>query len=360
MRVLALSARHPGTRHSRAAIQPRGARYNDRVNGRIRDASDSSAIADAATILRAGGLVAFPTETVYGLGASALDTNAVARLFVVKGRPASNPLIVHVAETAAARRLARDWPLIAETLAALFWPGPLTLILPKATHVPDRVTAGGPTVGLRVPAHPVALALLRASDLAIAAPSANRSTEVSPTTAAHVVDSLGDAVDLILDGGPTTVGVESTVLDVTATPPRVLRPGMVTVTALREVLGDVQEGAIEGQPARAPGLMDRHYAPRTPVVVVRSEALPATVGQEDGLLVRGRNTLAAAAVVVMPCDVTEYAARLYAALRELDAAGVPRIVVEAPPATPEWAAIRDRLRRASMRDEGSAWEGVAA
>jgi L-threonylcarbamoyladenylate synthase len=190
----------------------------------LRDANDPAAISEAAALIRAGRLVAFPTETVYGLGANALDPHAAARIFEAKGRPPSNPLIVHVASVEAAPELAANWPEIADRLAERFWPGPLTLVVEKADRVPGIVTANGPTIGLRVPDHPVALALLEAATVPIAAPSANRSEEVSPTTAQHVVDSLGARVDLILDGGPTNVGIESTVLDVTQTPPRLLRP----------------------------------------------------------------------------------------------------------------------------------------
>lgn len=321
--------------------------------GRTLPADDPAAIAAAAAALRAGGLVAFPTETVYGLGANARDPAAVARIFAAKGRPATNPLIVHVADAAAARELVSVWSPVAEALAARFWPGPLTLVLPKGPSLPDLVTAGGPTVGIRIPAHPAARALLRAAGVPVAAPSANRSTEVSPTTAAHVAASLGEAVDLILDGGPTTVGLESTVLDVSVSPPQILRPGMVTRAMLEEVVGDVAEdrqGPQEG-PARSPGLMTRHYAPRAPVVVLPAERLGTSVQASDGLLCRETAGVVwrAARVIAMPLDVTGYAARMYAALREMDTAGVARIVVEAPPEDAEWAAVRDRLRRASAK-----------
>src|SRR5579864_4916197 len=185
-------------------------------------APDAAAIAEAAALLRAGGLVAFPTETVYGLAANALSADAVSRIFAAKGRPAGNPVIVHVADAAGARALVDDWPAAAERLAERFWPGPLTLVLPRSRQVPDLVTAGGSTVGVRVPAHPVALALLHACGLPLAAPSANRSTRLSPTRAAHVLGDLGDRIDLLLDGGATPGGLESTVLDLTAAPPRLL------------------------------------------------------------------------------------------------------------------------------------------
>lgn len=193
---------------------------------------DDAALAEAAERLRAGELVAFPTETVYGLGANALDANAVAKIYAAKGRPATNPIIVHVASVEQAKTLVKTWPAIADELAAQHWPGPLTLVLEKADHIPDIVTAGGRTVGIRIPNHPVALELLRRAGVPVAAPSANRSEEVSPTQAKHVADSLGAFVDdlLILDGGACGVGIESTVLDVTCDPPRVLRPGMAKIS----------------------------------------------------------------------------------------------------------------------------------
>ena len=320
----------------------------------VRDASDPAAIEEAAALLRAGRLVAFPTETVYGLGAHALDGEAVARIFAAKGRPASNPVIVHVADVDGARALAGQWPPVAGALAERFWPGPLTLVVPKAAAVPDGVTAGGPTVGLRVPAHPAALTLLRAAGVPVAAPSANRSMEVSPTTARHVADSLGDAVDLILDGGPTRVGLESTVLDVTVSPPRILRPGMVTQGLLRQAGVDVATGPASGGAARSPGLMLRHYAPRVPVVLIDASGLLGTLRAADGVLFldpQAGDGQAAARAIVMPSDAAGYAARLYAALRELDEAGVRRIVVEVPPRDGDWIAIHDRLRRAATRDE---------
>ncbi|MBU6365517.1 MAG: threonylcarbamoyl-AMP synthase, partial [Gemmatimonadetes bacterium] len=200
-------------------------------------AATPEAIRDAAAALRRGELVAFPTETVYGLGANALDPEAVARVYAAKGRPAWNPLIAHVADVAAARALARHWPPAAERLAAACWPGPLTLVLPKAAHVPDAVTAGRDAVGIRVPDHPVALALLHEAGVPVVAPSANRFTQVSPTTAGHVQEALGDRVAHILDGGPCQVGIESTVLDLTQDPPAILRPGMLDARQLAALLG---------------------------------------------------------------------------------------------------------------------------
>lgn len=325
-------------------------RYNKdvespQISPRIVNAADG--LAQAAELLQAGKLVAFPTETVYGLGASALDPAAVARVFAAKERPPANPLIVHVPDVAGARTLARHWPMVAEILAAHFWPGPLTLVVWKENAVPAVVTAGGPTVALRVPAHPVALKLLRLAGVPIAAPSANRSTEVSPTTAQHVARSLGDRVELILDGGPTDVGVESTVLDVTQTPPRLLRPGMVTEQMLRAVVGELAPNGGSETIARSPGLMTRHYAPRAPVVVVCEGEIGATLQPGDAVLARAPRPGTAANVVVLPTDAAPYAARLYAALRALDEAGAARIVVEKPPAGDAWDAIHDRLRRAS-------------
>ncbi len=312
----------------------------------------------AAEVLHAGGLVAFPTETVYGLGANALDAAAVGRIFAAKERPATNPVIVHIADTASVRPLVVAWPESAEQLAARFWPGPLTLVLPKSTVVPDVVTAGGPTVAVRVPAHPVALALLRQCRLPIAAPSANRATQLSPTTAAHVLRGLSGRVELVLDGGPTTGGVESTVLDLSASPPRLLRPGLVSPAALEEVIGPIVRPADrppEPGPLPSPGMMARHYAPRTPLECVaggsreRIEAL-CRAGRCVGWLAFGdeeRAELPGLQVIVMPTEPAAYAARLYAVLHMLDDAGLDRIIVTLPPDDEEWLMIHDRLRRAA-------------
>lgn len=299
---------------------------------------------DAAAVLRRGGLVAFPTETVYGLGADATNPAAVARIFAAKGRPATNPLIAHVASEATARRYAGAWTDAAARLAAAFWPGPLTLVVPRAGGIADAVTAGGPTVGLRVPNHPVALALLAAFDGPVAAPSANRSNHISPTTADHVRTELGDAVDLILDGGPCAVGIESTVVDVTGDVPRVLRPGGVSAAQIGAVVGRAVEsfaGSVGAAVvAASPGQGSRHYAPRTPAVRFafgHRAAAEAAVGDRRS--------------VVLPIAGTpaEYARQLYANLRAADgAAGVELILVEMPPETAEWAAVRDRLARATV------------
>ena len=312
----------------------------------------AAAIARAAHILQAGGLVAFPTETVYGLGANALDTIAVTKIFAAKGRPARNPIIVHVADLDNAKKLVSAWPALAQTLAERFWPGPLTLVLPKAAVVPDLVTAGGPTVALRIPAHPVALALLRACRLPLAAPSANRSTELSPTLPEHVLHGLADSIDLLLDAGPTSGGLESTVLDVTTHPPRLLRPGLVTVAQLEGLVGHIDRSiSSEEEPMRSPGQMRRHYAPKTPLeVVVKSrQRVEELCGQglRVGWLTHLEETETTALRIALPSDVVGYSGQLYAALHRLDDAGLDCIVVEAPPAGDDWLAVLDRLRRAA-------------
>jgi L-threonylcarbamoyladenylate synthase len=312
-------------------------------------------LARAAEVLRRGGLVAFPTETVYGLGANALDADAVSRIFAAKGRPANNPVIVHVENAAQAQGIAASWPEAAARLAQRFWPGPLTLVLPKSPRVPDVVTAGGPTVAVRVPAHPVALALLRTSGLPVAAPSANRSTQLSPTTAEHVLHGLEGRIDLLLDGGPTTGGLESTVLDLTATPPRLLRPGLVAPAEIEALLGPVVRPSppAERGPLPSPGMLPLHYAPRTPLECVEgSERERVEERLAAGLRV-GWLTFAPTPerpglrVVVMPKEPAAYASSLYATLHTLDALGLDRIIVDLPPDREEWLAVRDRLRRAS-------------
>ena len=313
-------------------------------------------IAQAASVLRGGGLVAFPTETVYGLGALALDADAVRRIFAAKGRPADNPLIVHIADIAEVGQIAAAWPDAAERLARRFWPGPLTLIVPRSAAVPDATTAGGRTVAVRVPAHPVALALLRATGAPIAAPSANRSTELSPTRAEHVLRGLDGRIDLVLDAGPTTGGVESTVLDVTTSPPRLLRPGLIGPAELEAVIGPVIRPKAEATDTapRSPGMQPRHYAPRTPLECTadsrsRVEELLDGGGRVGWLTFSSAPEVALPGLVVrpMPTDPAGCAAQLYAALHALDDAGVDRIIVDRPPDGDEWLAVRDRLRRAA-------------
>lgn len=290
----------------------------------------------AAELIRAGRLVAFPTETVYGLGANALDPVAVRRIFEAKGRPENSPLIVHVDSLEMARGLASAWPAEADLLAARFWPGPLTLVVPKEGCVPDEVTAGLDSVGLRMPAHPMALELIQRSGVPIAAPSANRFMQLSPTTAEHVRRSLGDAVDLVLDGGSTPVGIESSVVSLVGKP-TLLRPGMISRAEIEAVIGPVAMGGGPGSgPHASPGMHSRHYSPLTPLVLVADGVLPA-----KGLgtyLKHGEN---------MPANARDYAAALYARLHQLDQQGYDWIAVETPPDDPEWAGIGDRLRRAA-------------
>ncbi len=329
---------------------------------------DPEIIADAARRLARGQLVAFPTETVYGLGADALDENAVARIFAAKGRPAWNPVILHVVDVDAARALATVWPDEAQWLAETFWPGPLTMVLPKHAIVPDIATAGLGAVALRVPAHPVALALLRAVARPIAAPSANRFTQVSPTTAGHVLASLGDRVDCILDGGPCDVGIESTVVDLSGPHPVLLRPGMISRAQLESVLHrpietmakQIRLGDPPSVAPRSPGMAERHYAPRAEVwlfderqeaeIAAALAASPenATRGPVVALLLRVAVPVDADDVVIrMPEDPVRYARALYAALHSADAHGARLVVIERPPDEDAWAAIRDRLARAS-------------
>ena len=318
---------------------------------------DPAVVAEAASVLRGGGLVAFPTETVYGLGANALDASAVARIFAAKGRPAHNPLIVHVAEAIEARWVAVDWPDAAARLAERFWPGPLTLVLPKQPTVPDVVTAGGPTVAVRMPAHPVARALIQAAGVPLAAPSANRSTELSPTRAEHVLRGLAGRIDMLLDAGPTAGGIESTVLDLTSSPPRLLRPGLIGLAELASVIGPVSHVAPSRAPAESlpsPGMLPRHYAPRTPLECIETggaERITALLreGKRLGWVPFGDAgpTPAGVRLGVLPTDPAAYAAGLYAVLHELDAAGLDCILVTLPPDSEDWLAVRDRLRRAA-------------
>jgi L-threonylcarbamoyladenylate synthase len=305
---------------------------------------DKAEMARAAELLRRGGLVAFPTETVYGLGADATNAVAVRRIFEVKHRPATSPLIVHADSEEMAREYAAEWPACASELAERFWPGPLTLVLPKKAIIPDEVTAGLGTVGLRVPAHPIALELIRTAGLPVAAPSANRFMQLSPTTAAHVRDSLGDGVDLILDGGSTPVGIESTVLSLVGGRPVLLRPGMISKEELEEILGDVAEpGPISGAHP-SPGMHHRHYSPRTKLVLINADERP--VGGR-GVVVSHRPD--AQDALLMPAAPKGYAAALYATLHELDSQGLDWIAVERVPEDAAWAGIRDRLTRAAAR-----------
>jgi L-threonylcarbamoyladenylate synthase len=302
---------------------------------------DAAQLARAAELIRAGKLVAFPTETVYGLGANALDADAVARIFLAKGRPTTSPLIVHVSSVEMARGLTTEFSAYAEKLAAAFWPGPLTLVLPKDERIPDIVTAGLKTVGLRVPAHPVALALIREAGVPIAAPSANRFTELSPTRAEHVPAGLAE---MVLDGGPTSVGIESTVLSLAGGRAVLLRPGMVSQAAIEAVIGPIEVASMPaGSEAHAsPGMHHKHYSPRTPVRIGRPRA-----GKRCAYLFVGE-ALESAHAIMMPDDAGQYAAILYDTLHFLDGEGLDEIVVEPLPGGVEWMGIRDRIERAAV------------
>jgi L-threonylcarbamoyladenylate synthase len=311
---------------------------------------------EAAAALRRGLLVAFPTETVYGLGARALDAEAVARIYAAKGRPRAHPLIAHVSGEAEAIPLARGWSDRAARLAAAFWPGPLTLVVPRAERVPAAVAGGGDSIAVRAPAAPIARALLERFGEPVAAPSANRYQTLSPTRAAHVVASLGDRVDLVLDGGDCESGIESTVVDVRGECAVVLRLGALSVEVLRRVERDVivRAALVTGDELRpSPGMDPRHYAPRARLTLVADAAavLGSTVNDTSsgGIL---RQTVAGGEsptkrVRVLSSDPVRYAASLYATLHELDALGLARVFVEAPPEGEAWDAVRDRLARAS-------------
>lgn len=315
---------------------------------------DEAAIAAGAQALADGRLVAFPTETVYGLGADALDPDAVAGIFAAKGRPTDHPLICHVASADALAPLVAAVTPAARALADAFWPGPLTLVMPRSRAVPDAVTGGRDTVAVRVPAHPVALALLRAFDGPVAAPSANRFGRPSPTSASDVADEIGDAVAVILDGGPCEIGIESTVIDLTCDPPQVLRPGRISAEQVSQVLGGPVDAVASG-PARAPGMLESHYAPGARVEVVTGDQMVARAAALDADGVRVA-VLAPDAVDGLPATVLvlgpaggpdHYAARLYAAFRRADAEGAEVILAVPPPAEGIGVAVRDRLQRAS-------------
>jgi len=319
-----------------------------------------ASVARAAELLRAGSVVAFPTETVYGLGARADDSAAVKRIFEAKGRPSTNPLIVHVADVAAARELVVDFPHAAERLAEAFWPGPLTLVLKRRSGVvADEVVAGGDTVAVRIPASLAARALLEATRLPLAAPSANRSTAISPTTAEHVLKSLDGRIPLILDAGPCRCGIESTIVDVTRTPAILLRPGAISPDALRAVVDVVDPGTIvvsHDERAPAPGTSAKHYAPRATVILVAPSVFldelerRRAAGLSVGILSFRSEHSRGAPVEILPDEPEGYAAGLYAALHRLDDTGCQEILVAEPPGTLDWLAVRDRLRRAAASE----------
>jgi L-threonylcarbamoyladenylate synthase len=327
----------------------------------------SAAVEQASHLLKTGELVALPTETVYGLAANALNPDAVARIFSVKGRPPHNPIIVHVASLESARLCTTTWTLIADQLARAFWPGPLTLVLPKNPVVPDIVTAFGPTVGLRWPAHPFPQAVIRQAGFPLAAPSANLSARTSPTTVEHVVRTLSGLVPLIVDGGPCHVGIESTVLDLTSSPPRILRPGMIHAQSLSAVIGPVDgPGSLRsGHPLPSPGLLPRHYAPIAPLKTLAwtdDNDLRRQLGlshplhpsepphRPSRICVITHTHIPSPAgfhrVSVIPHEPDAFARALYAELHTCDTEAADLIVVETVPPLPEWTAIADRLRRA--------------
>ena len=310
----------------------------------------SAEVRKAAEILRAGGLVAFPTETVYGLGADASSARAVARLYAVKRRPADHPVIVHFASAQDAFAWAREVPHDARLLAQKFWPGPLTLILKRSDKAKDFITGGQGSVGLRVPSHPVAHRLLKEFGQGVAAPSANRFGRLSPTTATHVLSDFGNDIDLVLEGGPSEVGIESTIVDLSAGAPVLLRPGHISKQQLEEVLGAPVSDTTSSSPRHSGGL-ERHYAPRTPARLVPSYDLDKEIGrlkERVAVLAFSRPDERVDYWLRMPRDPNAYAQKLYGALRELDAADCEEILVEAPPEAPEWAAVRDRLQRACV------------
>jgi L-threonylcarbamoyladenylate synthase len=326
----------------------------------------SEIIDDAVQILRQGGIVAFPTETVYGLGADATSLPAVRRVFTVKGRPATNPVIVHVADITIAKRYAALWPDAAARLTGRFWPGPLTIILPKTDAIVTAATAGRKTVGLRAPDHQLALEVLSAFDGPVIGPSANRTTRVSPTTAQHVRDELGSRIDLVLDGGPCKVGIESTVVDLTTTPPTILRPGAITRFQIEQVIGPVEvfSGSVAGdKSAPGPGMQASHYAPATPTyrfdrkyadrvaawcvknpdkaaIILRLGAPTSDDPIPHALSMNQRQ-------IMMPSEAVEYARQMYGTMRHADRQSSAAIWVEMPPDDAHWFAVRDRLMRAT-------------
>ncbi|HUA66286.1 MAG TPA: L-threonylcarbamoyladenylate synthase [Alphaproteobacteria bacterium] len=314
----------------------------------------------AAELLRGGEVVALPTETVYGLAANALDTAAVEKIFRVKGRPAHNPIIVHAASLEMAKRCVADFPALAERLAKAFWPGPLTLVLPRARAIPDIVTAGGQTVGIRWPSHPLIQAVIRECDFPLAAPSANLSNQVSPTNAGHVHKQLNGKIAAIVDGGQATVGIESSVLDLTVSPPEILRPGMIHRDSLAAAGFPVANAGTFADTAslKSPGRLKKHYAPKAKLLLLnwRDDSELKNKIQNSKLKTQQCHIIAHARipspdpfarVCVIPHDAEAFARAIYAELHHCEDEGAEAIVVEAPPDAPEWSGITDRLRRAS-------------
>ncbi len=321
----------------------------------------AAAVKRAAEVLRAGEVVALPTETVYGLAANALDEKAVAKIFQIKGRPANNPIIVHVCSMEMAKRCVKDWIAPAARLAKSFWPGPLTLVLPRADMIPKIVTAGGETVAVRWPSHPFIQAVISECDFPLAAPSANLSSRVSPTNPQHVRKQLGGKIPLIIDGGQSQVGIESTVLDLTVSPPQILRPGMIHAESLAAVLGKIQDPHRTfptGEKLRSPGLLKKHYSPAAKLAVLDWRDEVELKSKIQNLKIETRNCFVIAhgkipavenfaGVSVIPHDAEAFARAIYAELHRCDEAGAKFIIVEAPPETSEWSGIADRLRRAA-------------
>jgi L-threonylcarbamoyladenylate synthase len=318
-----------------------------------------AAVLRACELLRAGRVVALPTETVYGLAANALDAAAIASIFEIKGRPSHNPIIAHVASLTMARRCANSWPLLADRLAQAFWPGPLTLVLPRAKDIPDILTAGGATIGIRWPSHPFVQAVIQHCGFPLAAPSANLSTRVSPTNAGHVLSQLGRKISLIIDGGQSQVGIESTVLDLSISPPRVLRPGMIQPSTLMTVIGELaDEVDSSSEPLKSPGLLQKHYSPSARLIIFAwntESELRSHIARLGVSLLRTHviahtripSPQGFGNVSVIPHDAEAFARAIYAQLHESDEAGAELIVVEVLPETDEWRALSDRLNRAA-------------
>ncbi len=321
----------------------------------------AESIREAAGVLKAGGLVAFPTETVYGLGADGLNPHAVAKVYAAKGRPSRNPLILHVADIGSAVSLVADWSAEAARLTSAFWPGPLTLVLPRSHLVPDIVTAGQPTVAIRCPAHAIAKALLAECQTPIAAPSANRSSELSPTLPEHVLKTLNGRIDLLIAAGATSGGIESTIIDLSSAQPRLLRPGILTVQEIESVIGPVVLTNSENESGAlpAPGMMARHYAPHTPMQLAleRSDLVQIyekwhEQGKIAAVLTLGNwlDVQPPSQLIEMPILPAHYARVLFSTLHTIDLNGFSSILIEFPPDQPEWLAIRDRLKRAACPD----------
>ena len=316
------------------------------------DDPDEDILRKAAMILNQGGLVGIPTETVYGLAANIFNESAVAKIYTVKGRPGNNPLIVHVHSVKQAKSLVLNWNESSQKLAEAFWPGPFTMVLDKKNLVPDCVTAGASSVALRIPKLFVTRKLIEAAGVPLAAPSANLSGAISPTTASHVLKDLEGRIEMILDAGPASGGIESTVLDVRSNPPTLLRPGLITVEMIEKIIGPIkqfEQQHLHGGAFPSPGMLARHYAPETPVIAVQDSGVEMLEKlKKEGLKVRLLGFQITEGAVCLPNDPVGYATALYAALHDLDEMGLDRIVIALPPDTPEWLAIRDRLSRAAF------------